>query len=283
MYEAAEVACVQQVLLPTVSVALVVNLSRNGMAVYDRHDTVRSDGLSGCAVFGPLTEYCYIVPRGDAALLGVQFKPGGAFPFFGFPVAELENQRLPLDAVWGPQAAELRDRIIAAPTPAAKMEVVERFLLARIQPGTEAHPGLLFALGCMARLPYTGGISRIIDRSGYSHRRINQLFRREIGVLPKAYSRIRRFQDILRLAHHDTALPMAEIALNHGYYDQAHFIHDIRDFSGLSPSELFRCCRRLNALQAAVCDALQARPDRSKETGPIRTRRHIAGKPTDAG
>jgi len=122
-------------------------------------------------------------------------------------------------------------------------------------------------LESLARLPYSAGISRIVDRSGYSHRRITQLFRHEIGVLPKSYSRICRFQDILRLAHHSPGMPMADIALNYGYYDQAHFIHDIRDFSGLSPVELFRGCRQLNALQAAVCSGLQPVPDRNLETG----------------
>jgi hypothetical protein len=146
LYQAAETACLQQVLLPTVNVALVINLTRNGMAVFSRHDIVRRESLSGCAVFGPLSEYCHILPQGSAALLGVQFKPGGAFPFFGFPLGDLENQRVPLEVVWGDQATELRDRILAASSVAAKFAVVERFLQDRCDPAALNHPGVRFAL-----------------------------------------------------------------------------------------------------------------------------------------
>ena len=73
------------------------------------------------------------------------------------------------------------------------------------------------------------------ERIGLSPRRFIQVFREEVGLTPKLFCRIRRFQEVLGLIGRGQHVEWAEVALACGYFDQAHFIHDFRAFSGLNP------------------------------------------------
>jgi AraC-like DNA-binding protein len=71
---------------------------------------------------------------------------------------------------------------------------------------------------------------------GLSPRRFIELFRRQVGLPPKVFCRVRRFQNVLQMVHQRTEIDWVRVALECGYYDQAHFIHDFQSFSGLTPS-----------------------------------------------
>lgn len=62
-------------------------------------------------------------------------------------------------------------------------------------------------------------------------------FARGVGMTPKLFCRVWRFQRVLRAVHHRDAVDWTEVALACGYFDQPHLIHDFREFSGLSPTE----------------------------------------------
>jgi AraC-like DNA-binding protein len=84
--------------------------------------------------------------------------------------------------------------------------------------------------------PETQKISDVSDRTGLSARRFIDVFRKEVGLTPKLFCRVRRFQRVLRHITAGQKVDWAEIALTCGYFDQAHFIHDFRAFSGINPS-----------------------------------------------
>src|SRR5262245_41169290 len=96
---------------------------------------------------GPHSESFVIDTAPQAAVMGVHFKPGGAFPFFRAPAGELHNTRLSLDALWAWRATELRERLLEAPTPQARFRTLERFLLAGAVRPLAQHPAVAFALG----------------------------------------------------------------------------------------------------------------------------------------
>jgi AraC-like DNA-binding protein len=76
----------------------------------------------------------------------------------------------------------------------------------------------------------------VTDTIGLSAKRFIERFEREVGVTPKRYCRIRRFQHALTLSHHDRRVDWTRVAMDCGYFDQAHFIHDFRSFSGITPT-----------------------------------------------
>jgi transcriptional regulator GlxA family with amidase domain len=83
-------------------------------------------------------------------------------------------------------------------------------------------------------------ISAVTDQVGLSDRRFIQLFSQHVGLTPKLFCRVQRFQRVLRnivsTAAYDSVIDWPQIALTCGYFDQAHFIHDFRAFSGINPT-----------------------------------------------
>lgn len=218
----------QERLLPQGSVELVLDLAaRPGDDV----------------ISGPHSRYFVIDTDRPQDLVGVHFGPGGAFPFIGPPMHELRNAIAPLDAFWGNLARELRERLGEAQSDDDRFRIVESALLARAGRRLQRHPAVGYALGAFMRVPHVRTVAEVSGRVGLSQRRFIELFANEVGLTPKVFCRVRRFQEAIGRAHSSTfqvpgsrRVNWSELALDCGYFDQAHFIHDFEAFSGLTPS-----------------------------------------------
>src|ERR1700682_168307 len=222
-------------LLPSGTVELVIGLRDDTGNVYPRdrdHDPLTFHGPVVC---GPHSEYFPIDSVQTIHVIGIHFKPGGAFPFLGIPTGELQNRHVSLDDLWGRYADEVHARVVEAPTPEGKIRALEEGLLGRLFMPLERHDAVAFALGEFAR-PSTREVGVVTDQLGMSGRRFADRFCDEVGLTPKLYCRVRRFQDALRHVHARKHVDWADVALTCGYFDQAHFNHDFRSFSGLSPT-----------------------------------------------
>ena len=188
---------------------------------------------------GPQSESFVIDTPSPPAIMGVHFKPGGAFPFFKVPSGELHNARLSLDALWAGRAAELRERLLEASTAAARFQTLEKFLLAETVRPLAQHPAVAFALRAFQDVSPLS-VSAVVERTGWSQRRFIEVFRDEVGLTPKLFSRVVRFQQVVRKVHRQRQVDWAVVAVDCGYYDQAHFINDFQIFSGFSPTTYLR-------------------------------------------
>jgi AraC-like DNA-binding protein len=227
-------------ILPTGMIGLVINLQEDEIRTYDR-ETGRVERSRGAAVAGACSEYFVIDTAEQQWCMGVQFKAGGAFPFFGMPAVELQDAHVSLDALWGAAAVDLRDRLLAAPTPEAKFRVVETALLERMTRDPERHPAVRFALREFLQVPHARTVAEVISQLGLSPRRFIQVFGEQVGLTPKLFCRVRRFHEVMRRVQslgnsEGSRIDWTEVALSCGYFDQAHFIRDFRAFSGLNPS-----------------------------------------------
>ena len=209
-------------LLPTGTVELVIDL---------RAET----GGDGAVVCGAHSEFFEIETPAEASVMGVHFKPGGAFPFFAPPAGELHNLHVALADLWGAAAGELRERLLAASTPERRFRILEEHLLARAVRPLARHPAVTHALaqfeGARVRT-----VAEVSGQIGLSRRRFIELFDAQVGLTPKLFCRVRRFQEVVRTVHAGPRVDWARVALACGYFDQAHFIHDFQAFSGLTPS-----------------------------------------------
>jgi AraC-like DNA-binding protein len=158
-----------------------------------------------------------------------------------------EGDHLPqsqsLDELWQGRAAELRDRLIEAPTAESRFLILEQFLLRVMQSPDRAtvlqehrHPVVDFALREFRRSP-TPSVSKVIDQVGCSARHFNQLFRDQVGLTPKLFCRVRRLRQVLYRIAGKSQVDWADIAFTCGYFDQAHLIHDFRSFADCTPTE----------------------------------------------
>jgi AraC-like DNA-binding protein len=130
----------------------------------------------------------------------------------------------------------MRERLLVAATPEAKVRVLEEALLAAAGGIPERHPAVAFALNAFHSAAETQKIRAVAEQIGISPRRFIEVFRKEVGLSPKLFCRVRRFQKVLRMISAGRELDWAEIAVTCGYFDQAHFIHDFQAFSGINPS-----------------------------------------------
>ena len=224
-------------LLPDGSVELVVNLHDERVPVYTRGNLEQCEVFRGSVVCGPHSQFFAIDTATELNVVGVHFKPGGAYPFFKLPSWELHNLHVGLDALWGRAAAgELRERSLLAATPEAKARVFEQALLAAAGGVPERHPAVAFALNTFHETAEAQKIGAVAEQIGLSPRRFIEVFRKEVGLSPKLFCRVRRFQQVLRMISAGRGLDWAEIAVTCGYFDQSHFIHDFQTFSGINPS-----------------------------------------------
>jgi AraC-like DNA-binding protein len=168
--------------------------------------------------------------------MGVLFWPAGARAFFDGPADSFYNENVPLDLIWGSMAIELRDHLREASTAAKKFHVLETALLERVNRPLELHASVRYALGRFARVPHIRSVVNVAREAGLSRRRFAQLFREQVGLTPKLYCRLHRFQHVVQQISRGVTVDWADLALAGGYCDQAHLANEFRHFSGMSPT-----------------------------------------------
>jgi AraC-like DNA-binding protein len=156
---------------------------------------------------------------------------GGAAAFLRMSISEACDQVVELDNVWGRDGGLLRERLCEAPTPSDKFRVLEAVLVERVVRSWD--PAIAAAVSILER-----GVSVAETRSrvGLLPRTFVRRFREQVGLAPKRFSRVRRLQRILESVCRRADVDWCMIADEHGYTDQAHFIHDFRDLTGMTPT-----------------------------------------------
>lgn len=204
--------------LPTGTMGIIVDLDTN-------------DG--GASIAGARSRPFVLDTSKPLNIMGVGLKPGGGYPFFGPAVGELRDTGVSLDVLWGQRAHDLREQLLQADTPALRFRVLETHLLAQVRYAHARHPGIAHALSAFENDHSVGEVTNAI---GLSARKFIDKFRLEVGMTPKIFCRIARFKKVLERVEGCARPDWADIALRAGYYDQAHFNHDFREFAGITPS-----------------------------------------------
>jgi AraC-like DNA-binding protein len=225
--------------LPDGAFDLIFNLEDRPRKLFDREDAGRFNSFKRGWISGAHAEFLIIDVLSGATMIGAHFKPGGAARFLALPAGELCRQVVEVDAIWGAGIWEWRERLLAAQGARAKFEVFEQMLHQRLAAaGTKAagNRGVTWAVGQFMREPHLQSIAAVSHDLGVSHKQFIEQFRREVGLTPKLFCRIRRFQEVLGRIHSQKAVNWADVACSCGYFDQAHFVKDFLAFAGLNPS-----------------------------------------------
>jgi AraC-like DNA-binding protein len=197
----------------------------------------QSSAWSGSIVHGPQSTYYVAGPKPPGGIVGVSFRPGAAGAVLGASMAELADRHVALDAIWGSRATDLRQGLMATVDPKAIFQILEQSLSARIHRPLLIHPAVAQAL---ASRPADGTPARVAEvqrASGYSPRHFISLFRAAVGLNPKHYYRVRRFNSAVRSMAAEGRQGLSDIAAAAGYSDQAHLARDFREFAGVSPTQ----------------------------------------------
>jgi AraC-like DNA-binding protein len=187
-------------------------------------------------VFGVVTGRSDHTLQGDGKVVGCKFRPGGFRPFAGAPVASLTDRVATLEETFG-DPGDLHERVLAARSDRAQVAVVEQFLRARL-PAPDPQVELVGdVMRAILETPELTRVEQLVDRAGLSSRSLQRLFREYVGVSPKwVLQRVRLHEAAERIAD-DPALDWPMLALDLGYFDQAHFIKAFKALVGRSPGE----------------------------------------------
>lgn len=227
---------VREHVLPTGAMHLVFRLSDHPLRLFDGAAD-RVGRLVGLAVVGGARSSFYVRDVSQPMRsVGAELLPGAAQVLFGMPADELAERHTALDDLWGGSAArDTRARILDAGDAVRSLDAFESLLRARLPVVRGLHPAVAHALG---RFAAGADVGDVVADTGYSHRRFIGLFRAAVGLGPKRYCRVIRFQQVLdRGAEHAS---WVDLALAAGYSDQPHLNRDFRELAGVSPSHFRR-------------------------------------------
>ncbi len=221
-------------LLPDGCVELVINFGLPFREHLDQHQTATQPARF---LVGQMTRPLLISPSGPFQVLGIRFQPGGTAPFFRFPIAEVTNRIVPLADIDSSLENGVVGRVCEEGRLNEKVRLTEQLLEQQLKacstPGTSLRPAV-------SRILQSGGqvsIDSLAHDLGLSGRQLGRRFQAEVGLGPKLLCRILRFQRIFSaLGRNDES--WAGLALDCGYYDQAHLIKDFQQFTGQTPSLL---------------------------------------------
>jgi AraC-like DNA-binding protein len=223
--------------LPDGTFELIIDLREQPRTLFDRENPQRRSTFRRGWLSGSHSGYIIIDALPGSSMIGVHFKPGGAAPFLGCPADDLRDRVAELEAIWGTCAWDLREQLLAARGCQAKFQRLEQFLLSRLARVPDPRPprSISWALQRLLRQPDLPAIRSVVDELGISHKHFVAQFRRQVGLTPKLFCRIQRFQQVLSQIACRQTVEWADIACGCGYFDQAHFVKDFQSFAGLNP------------------------------------------------
>ena len=224
--------------IPTGEMHLVIRLSPAPIRLFRDDDDLEGQSYGHAIVAGPRAAFHVKDVSSPVHAVGVQLHPAAATALFGATAEHLAGRHVPLDDLWGANAATLRDELATADDDAVRLDVLERVLAQRLPRVQGVHPAVALAL---ARFRAGRDVGAVVEESGYSHRTLLEVFRRTMGLAPKQYSRVLRMRRVLRRIGN---APWADLAVDAGYSDQPHFVREFRAIAGVTPTEYVRAMPR---------------------------------------
>ena len=196
-------------------------------------------------IVGQMKQFILIEPSGAVNLFGVRFQPFGLYPLIKQSLNELTNRVESIETVFDRFGLEIEEKINKAKSTSNRIDVFETFFYSLIE---GKHAGAVSLQSACNMISETGGmlsIGNLTKSLGTNSKQLERRFNREIGLSPKSFSRITRLQTILQRLNNAAVANWADLACGFGYFDQAHFIKDFREFTGNSPEEYVKQQNRL--------------------------------------
>ena len=243
-------------IFPDGTFKVVFNLQDDEFRIYDAREDACVRKFTGAMVSRPSAAPFVTDSTEESSILGVNFRLGGALPFLGFACGEPGGSHINLRDVCGCRSAEIHGRLAECADAMDRFRILEDWLIAQLTRHERHHREVLAALDVLGR-PQPGSRTREVARAvGLSERRFIELFKTEVSMKPKLFSRIRRFQHALsRIGRDARRIDWAVLAVDCGYADQSHFIRDFEIFAGFTPVEY------LNRHRHLVRQGVRAKPN----------------------
>lgn len=236
-YEGFNPGFTKEKILPDGAIEFMIDLTDIPKKLFVDNDLNRYCLYRNAWISGERTGYIMIEQQPcNGSMLGVRFRPGGAYPFFSFPISEINDSVVELDLIYGAVILDLREQLIEASSIAEKFGCVESFLINQARRNLEPDQAVEFAIRQILTSPKSLAIRDLADMIGITQKHLIAKFDNVVGLTPKLLSRIAKFQKVIQTIGHQKQVEWSEIVHGCGYFDQSHFIKDFVHFSGMNPS-----------------------------------------------
>lgn len=222
-------------LLPEGYQDLVIDLTERPKYIFDNITLAKKQKCSLSWFSGARKKLITIDSGGvNSSMMVVRFHQGAAYHFSHFPLETITDQVIDTDLLFGKSINDLRDQILNTNEPENKFRKVEDYFEARLL--KEEIPQVIsYGIQVLAANPTEQTIKQLSDQCGYSQKHLIHLFKKHLGLTPKALQKIQRFQQVLTELEKSQHINWTQLSLDCGYYDQAHFINEFKHYSGLNP------------------------------------------------
>lgn len=231
-------------ILPKGNIELMFNLGLPHRVLDPGHpagaETYRDAWLSGLQRRPLVVEPCFDARRVASHLVAVRLRPAGAYALLGMPMNEVSNQVIDLDALLGRSAASVTNELREQQSAESRFALLERFVRVRVAAGPPLRPLVHWAAAQIERAHGALRIDALNRELGVSRKHLSRTFREQIGLAPKQYAGIMRFQRLIAALQQPAPQSWSALAQSCGYYDQAHLNHDCQSFAGMAPTRMLQ-------------------------------------------
>ncbi|MBC7886695.1 MAG: helix-turn-helix transcriptional regulator [Ferruginibacter sp.] len=200
------------------------------------NDKTESSIASG--ISGPSEKFNRFCIRKNFGMFGVYLYPFALPHFFKIPASSLSNEMPDLETLLGQAGKELEEKIMLAKDNCSRVQLMTSFFEERLAHNNCTHTHLFDAIHYIIQNKGTTKVEELATLNFLSVRQFERNFKSFAGFSPKLYSRIIRFQSAIN-QYGNKNRTLTQIAYDCGYYDQSHFIHDFKEFSGYHPQQYF--------------------------------------------
>lgn len=226
-------------LLPSGDTEILIDFHDTPQYIYDNDTLKEIQACNHVWAAGVRTEPITIPAGTMAEMMVISFRKGMSYPFYPFPVNEVADHVLDADLIWGEEFGLLREQMLETKDIDRRFALMEKFLLDKFASRLVVDECVAFAVNEMSRNPGRLNMARMNAKIGYSQKHFISMFKRRVGLAPKAYLKIMRFQKAIGAIEDApvTGIDWSAVAYDCGFYDQSHFINDFKIFSGFTPED----------------------------------------------
>jgi len=225
--------------VPTGHLFIIFELDNIPRNTFDNTSLKPNKTFSKVWISGMHKNYISISAHQKSEMFVIQYKPFGAYPFFHLPIENLNEKVIASNEIFGEELLLLRAAILKQKTSENKFEVAEKWLLNRYDPSKVPSEELLSIVEKLQHEP-ASNLNKVIKSYSHTQKHLIDQFKKYIGLTPKYYQRILRFNDILFKIQQKESMSWSQIAYHCGYSDQSHFIKEFKHFSGFNPQEFIK-------------------------------------------
>lgn len=192
-----------------------------------------------CFVIGQLTQPLEIEPTGETGIFSIRFHPEGFMPFATMPIKEMDNRAISLEQLFGKDGTEIESKILNAGTTSEKISRIETFLIQRLADTDTIDRIVQSTVETILTANGQVSVEELSKQINISRRQLERKFSSAIGLSPKQLSKTIRLQATLKMLLNKQFTSLTSLAYEGEYYDQAHFIRDFKEFTGLTPKDFY--------------------------------------------